>query len=30
VYETWVRTGDNKLERVLVDMGMVTPKGMPS
>jgi len=27
VYETWVRTGSNKLERVLVDAGMLTPKG---
>lgn len=31
VYETWVRTGSNKLERVLVDAGMLTPKGqMPN
>jgi hypothetical protein len=27
VYETWVRTGSDKLERVLVDVGMLTPKG---
>jgi hypothetical protein len=27
VYETWVRTGSNKLERVLVDAGMLSPKG---
>jgi hypothetical protein len=27
VYETWVRTGSNKLERVLVDAGMLLPKG---
>ncbi len=27
VYESWVRTGNNKLERVLVDAGMLTPKG---
>ena len=26
VYETWVRTGSNKLERVLVDAGMLLPK----
>lgn len=27
VYETWVRTGSNKLEKVLVDAGMLLPKG---
>jgi len=27
VYETWVRTGSNKLERVLVDAGVLAPKG---
>ncbi|SEU07399.1 hypothetical protein SAMN05443639_107127 [Stigmatella erecta] len=27
VYETWVRTGSNRLERVLVDAGMLVPKG---
>jgi hypothetical protein len=27
VYESWVRTGSNKLERVLVDAGMLSPKG---
>jgi hypothetical protein len=26
VYESWVRTGNNKLERVLVDAGMLMPK----
>jgi hypothetical protein len=26
VYETWVRTGNDKLERVLVDAGMLVPK----
>ena len=30
VYESWVRTGNDKLERVLVDAGMVVPKGMPN
>jgi hypothetical protein len=31
VYETWVRTGSNKLERVLVDAGLLLPKGqMPN
>jgi hypothetical protein len=30
VYETWVRTGDEKLERVLVDVGLVTPRGLPN
>jgi len=30
VYESWMRTGDDKLERVLVDVGMVVPKGMPN
>jgi hypothetical protein len=27
VYETWVRTGSSKLERVLVDAGVLAPKG---
>jgi hypothetical protein len=27
VYETWARTGSNKLERVLVDAGVLAPKG---
>jgi hypothetical protein len=27
VYESWVRTGSNKLERVLVDAGVLAPKG---
>jgi hypothetical protein len=26
VYETWVRTGSNRLEKVLVDAGLVFPK----
>jgi len=26
VYETWTRTGSDRLERVLVDAGMVAPK----
>jgi hypothetical protein len=30
VYETWARTGNNKLERVLVDAGLVVPKGLPN
>jgi hypothetical protein len=30
VYEAWARTGSDKLEQVLVDAGMVTPKGMPN
>ena len=31
VYETWVRTGSSKLERVLVDAGVLSPKGqMPN
>lgn len=28
VYETWVRTKNNRLEKVLVDAGVVIPKGM--
>jgi hypothetical protein len=28
VYESWVRTGNDKLERVLVDAGLVVPKGL--
>lgn len=27
VYESWVRTGSDQLERVLVDAGLVPPKG---
>ncbi|HEX8436088.1 hypothetical protein [Archangium sp.] len=30
VYESWVRTGNDRLEQVLVDAGMVAPKGMPN
>lgn len=30
VYETWVRTGNDRLERVLVDAGMVPVKGLPN
>jgi hypothetical protein len=30
VYESWVRTGNDRLEQVLVDAGMVVPKGMPN
>lgn len=30
VYESWARTGNDKLERVLVDAGLVLPKGMPN
>jgi hypothetical protein len=30
VYETWVRTGNDRLERVLVDAGMVPMKGLPN
>lgn len=30
VYESWVRTGNDRLEQVLVDAGMVTPKGLPN
>ncbi len=29
VYETWVRTGSDRLEKVLVDAGMVVPKPGP-
>lgn len=28
VYESWVRTGSDRLERVLVDAGLVPPKGL--
>lgn len=28
VYESWVRTGSERLERVLVDAGLVIPKGL--
>jgi len=28
VYETWVRTGNDKLQQVLVDAGLVMPKGL--
>jgi hypothetical protein len=30
VYESWVRTGNDRLEQVLVDAGMVVPKGLPN
>ncbi len=30
VYESWVRTGNDRLEQVLVDAGMVIPKGLPN
>ena len=30
VYESWVRTGNDKLEQVLVDAGLVMPKGLPN
>jgi hypothetical protein len=30
VYESWVRTGSDKLEQVLVDAGLVMPKGLPN
>lgn len=30
VYESWVRTGNDRLEQVLVDAGMVLPKGLPN
>jgi hypothetical protein len=30
VYESWVRTGNDRLEQVLVDAGMVMPKGLPN
>lgn len=30
VYESWVRTGNDKLEQVLVDAGLVLPKGLPN
>lgn len=28
VYESWVRSGSDRLERVLVDAGLVVPKGL--
>jgi len=30
VYESWVRTGNDRLERVLVDAGLVPVKGIPN
>ena len=27
VYESWVRTGSDRLERVLVDAGLLVPQG---
>lgn len=30
VYESWARTGNDKLERVLVDAGVVVPRGLPN
>ncbi len=30
VYESWVRTGSDRLERVLVDAGIVVPRGLPN
>jgi hypothetical protein len=30
VYETWVRTGNDRLEKVLVDAGMAPAKGIPN
>ncbi|HYX90733.1 MAG TPA: hypothetical protein VE782_04175, partial [Myxococcaceae bacterium] len=30
VYESWVRTGSTRLERVLIDAGLLTPKGLPN
>jgi hypothetical protein len=30
VYENWVRTGSERLEKVLVDVGLLTPKGLPN
>lgn len=30
VYESWVRTGSERLERVLVDAGILLPRGLPN
>jgi hypothetical protein len=30
VYESWVRTGSDRLERVLVDMGLLEKSGLPN
>jgi hypothetical protein len=30
VYESWVRTGSTRLERELIDAGLLTPKGLPN
>ncbi len=30
VYESWVRTGSERLEQVLVDAGLLGPKGLPN
>lgn len=30
VYESWVRTGNDRLERVLVDHGLIPVKGIPN
>lgn len=30
VYESWVRTGSERLEKVLVDAGVLMPKGLPN
>jgi len=30
VYESWMRTGSDRLERVLVDAGIILPKGLPN
>lgn len=30
VYESWVRTGSERLERVLVASGLVVPRGLPN
>jgi hypothetical protein len=30
VYESWVRTGNQRLEKVLVDAGVLLPRGLPN
>jgi hypothetical protein len=30
VYESWVRTGSERLQRVLVDAGVLVPRGLPN
>jgi len=30
VYESWVRNGNERLERVLVDAGLIIPRGLPN